>query len=126
MKMRLSEKISLVSAVLVMAFIFYMSSLSYPPNPFQYVFSWSSLVYHFCIFALLGFFVCYGLKSSKGMIVLGLLICIIYGGLDELHQYFVPGRYSCFSDFFTDSIGIMAGFIGCWVLEKIKKGGLMQ
>ena len=121
MEMSLSEKISLAIAVMIALVIFYMSSLSYPPNPFQYVFSWSSLVYHFVIFMMLGVFVCYGLKAEKNLIILGLIICIIYGGLDELHQFFVPGRYSSFTDFFADSLGLLTGFIAVLIAGKFVK-----
>lgn len=37
------------------------------------------------------------------------LVCVLYAASDELHQAFVPGRVSQFSDFLVDLAGIGAG-----------------
>jgi VanZ family protein len=35
-----------------------------------------------------------------------LIVGIVYGGLDEIHQYFVPGRESSVYDFLADGVGV--------------------
>jgi VanZ family protein len=37
------------------------------------------------------------------------LIAGIYGGLDEIHQYFIPGRSCELFDFIADLLGILLG-----------------
>lgn len=39
------------------------------------------------------------------------IFCFAYAALDELHQYFVPGRSAQFSDVLVDSVGFTAGIM---------------
>ena len=39
--------------------------------------------------------------------LLALLIAVVYGALDEMHQGFVPGRDDSFRDWIADSIGAL-------------------
>lgn len=48
------------------------------------------------------------LTVSMGIVIVQLLIS---GGLDELHQYFVPGRYASVKDVLIDTAGGMAGIL---------------
>jgi VanZ family protein len=41
---------------------------------------------------------------------LGVLIAIGYGITDEIHQYFVPGRYCSLHDVFSDVVGTMLAY----------------
>jgi VanZ family protein len=45
------------------------------------------------------------------------IIAVLYGASDEIHQYFVPGRVCDIFDLVADSIG---GFIGAFFTKKIK------
>lgn len=47
----------------------------------------------------------YGESST---LALAAIISTSYGFLDELHQYFVPGRYVSLTDIFLNAIGIFA------------------
>jgi VanZ family protein len=68
---------------------------------------------HFFVFGILGILTARGLRNSKNRILSEnywswtLLICIVYGASDEIHQYFVPGRYSSWGDWIADSLGII-------------------
>jgi len=107
--------ISLLIAILIAIFIFYMSSLRFekgapgPQIPFK------SIIYHFLIFFILAFFLCIyfvkGKCKNKYLIFIALLIAIAYGITDELHQLFVPNRYCDINDALIDSLGIMLASI---------------
>lgn len=75
---------------------------------------------HLLEFTLLGFFLAFGyflgLKSSAATkSYMTLISGMLLGGLDELHQYFVPTRSLEAMDFVADSIGILAG-LGIYIL----------
>ena len=40
-------------------------------------------------------------------VVAAVLFCLAFGALDEVHQSYVPGRYSEFADLFADVAGAM-------------------
>lgn len=71
---------------------------------------------HFLIYASLGFF-SYGFVSTyktlaqRFCFLISLSFCVFYAGTDELHQYFVPGRGSMFSDVVLDSFGAVTGIL---------------
>jgi hypothetical protein len=46
------------------------------------------------------------------------LIAGLYGGLDEIHQYFIPGRSCEWLDFGADMIGIILGIMIIMLLMK--------
>ncbi len=54
-----------------------------------------------------------GLKSLKYHLI-SLLGCVAYGMSDELHQFFVPGRYPSWGDVMADSLGAMVGVSIYW------------
>lgn len=43
-----------------------------------------------------------------------------YGGTDEWHQSFVPGREADLRDVWADALGAMAGTAGCWAWGIIR------
>jgi VanZ family protein len=47
-------------------------------------------------------------------------ITIAYGGTDEWHQSFVPGRDADLHDVWADAIGAVAGAAGCWAWGIIR------
>lgn len=70
---------------------------------------------HFSEFALLGLFAysiafCWNRQQKKGSIFCFLFITLL-AAADELHQYFVPGRWCSFRDVCIDSAGGMAGML---------------
>jgi len=63
---------------------------------------------HFLEYALLGYFLARGL-GGKRAVLLGFVLVIGYGALDEFHQSFVQGRESSGLDLLADAVGAMAG-----------------
>ena len=56
---------------------------------------------------------------KKYFVVSAIVISSIYGMLDEIHQSFIPGRYSEFLDWVADSVGAAAGaYIVFYLLKK--------
>lgn len=118
--MRFYKLASLFIALIISVFIFYISSKSFPPNPFS-EFSYTSLIYHFGIFFLFSFFLILGVnnKPASRYFILVLAISIVYAALDELHQYFVPGRVNSMSDWGIDIAGSFFGSAISLFAEKL-------
>lgn len=57
---------------------------------------------------------------AKGLIIV-LIQLIVSAGIDEIHQYFVPGRYSSVKDVMIDTAGGIAGMIIILCAKGIKK-----
>jgi VanZ family protein len=110
------QKLSLVFVFVTLALIFYVSSLVFPPTVPG--FSYTSILYHFSIFAVLIFFLLSAGNFNRKYAILALLVAISYAGLDELHQLFVPNRVCDWFDFFTDTAGIFSG-LGFYSLIRI-------
>jgi hypothetical protein len=96
--------LTLISASL----IFYISSIT-----FSVVGSSSGLyaiIYHFTAFSYLTLFLLISLtkgKPNKPIIIMGIILAIIYGISDEIHQLFVPGRFASIKDIIINSFGIL-------------------
>ncbi len=109
--------------VLIFVFIFYISSLSFPPPPAGPP-SISATVYHISIFFLLAIFFFISVierEWNSKKIILSVLIVTIYAALDELHQFFVPGRYMSFDDFLFNFAGITIASLIYFILIFWKK-----
>lgn len=81
-----------------------------------------SSIAHIVIFAIMCWLliralIVSGIKKRKA-VAWGFIITIIYGALDEFHQYFVPGREVHLSDWLMDAIG--AFFVLRLYKSKIK------
>jgi hypothetical protein len=109
------NNISLLMTVLIAILIFYMSSIESKNIP-GISFPLRSVIYHFAIFAFFCFFLLIGLvkgkNNNKQLIFIGVIIAILYGISDEIHQLFVPGRCCSIDDILVDSIGILIAGIG--------------
>ena len=100
------NKIPWIATLAIGITIFYVSSLEFGTSSTGT--GNLSIIYHvgiFFIFSLL-FFISAIKRGKIKLIPLVIIISIIYGILDELHQFFVPGRYSSFFDIILDTIGI--------------------
>lgn len=116
------SKLSWLITILIAIFIFYISSLTFPPGPATT--NISTWVYHFSIFFLLGFFLILSIVKgkNKSFIFLAVVIAIFYAVSDEIHQLFVFGRCCSFLDFLIDSSGVLlASFIYVLSLRFRKK-----
>ena len=94
--------------------IFYVSSLSFSGSNIGGPSSPLATIYHLSIFFLLAIFLfisCLERKWEFKKIIPSIVLVVIYAILDEVHQYFVPGRFCSFGDFFVDFIGIAFAFL---------------
>jgi len=55
-------------------------------------------------------------------VTLPFLFCILYAALDEVHQYFVPGRQASLRDLACDAVGIAIGMWAYTLLTETAKG----
>ena len=73
---------------------------------------------HIPLFGLLQFLWLRGFASrgttGAAAIVASFCITLSYGALDELHQYFVPGRYASLLDLGLNLLGVVLGTIAFW------------
>ncbi len=50
-----------------------------------------------------------------------LVIAVVYGSLDELHQAFVPGRDPDVFDLMADTTGALGAVIVVWLLNRLRR-----
>ena len=85
-------------------YLFLITYLSSIPNlQLQQVFNYQDLILHFVEYSILAFLTYFSFPEEG--VVSNLLFIMIFAFLDELHQYFVPGRSFSFLDFLADFIG---------------------
>jgi len=64
-------------------------------------------ILHFIIYFILAFlFYRTFLFRRKIKLIYGFLFCFVISLLDELHQFFIPGRNFCFKDIILDLTGV--------------------
>lgn len=115
--MFLKNKKSIIISILYMFFIFILSSI-----PVDSKEKLAGLIYlapiiqnmlHIPLYGFLAFVWMQSFIENKigfkKVVIYTLIITILYAGFDELHQYFVPGRYASIEDFLFDIIGCLAG-----------------
>lgn len=75
---------------------------------------------HFSEYAALGASVVFALADRisdiRFRLVLPEIISVLYATSDEIHQYFVPGRYGTWSDVLIDGVGAITGIL---IFKKI-------
>lgn len=80
---------------------------------------------HCTEYAILAILFIFALKNHKIRRVefYSFFYSTIYAGSDEIHQFFVPGRSSKFTDVLIDSVGVIIGIIlyKVWLYYKEKK-----
>ena len=72
-----------------------------------------AIYYHFFAFFFFGFFLMIACVRGryKMYFVWAVLISVLYGVLDEVHQIFVPGRVCSFGDVLVDCVGVGFAFV---------------
>ncbi len=117
-------------AIALAAVIFLESGRSDTALP-NWDFSFTDKGAHVLAYWVLGLLVCravgFGQRATIKMLALGCLVTALYGGIDEIHQHFVPGRLCELSDFIADSIGAVLGaatwcVVGIWRIRRGKHG----
>ncbi len=127
---KLLEKYSWISWIFVIIIaiaIFYISSLTFGGAGGG--FGWKTTAYHFLAFFFLAFFLLPALVkgNKKWFILLGIIIAVLYGISDEIHQLFVPTRHFAISDIMVNSCGILfSSLIYTASLRYRKKSKKMQ
>ena len=109
------NKLSWAIAILIAVIIFYLSTLSFGKGfGAGYITNWKSIVYHIVIFFALSLFFFISLLRGKGnfkLFLFSILILISYAILDEIHQFFVSGRFCSVLDVGFDLLGILFAFM---------------
>jgi VanZ family protein len=97
--------------------IFVLSSIS-KLNPPDLGLKIQDKFYHFVFYGAFGFLIARSFSFlkffqvfPKKYLVYAILFSIAYGISDEIHQYYVPGRFCSFGDFLADSMGAISGIL---------------
>jgi hypothetical protein len=61
-------------------------------------------------------------RAAVAAALIAAIIAIAYGGLDEIHQYFVPGRFASITDALLNAAGAVAVLGGVLVAERRRPG----
>lgn len=103
--------------------LFVLSSIPDLSSPID-ITEWDDKIEHFVAYAILGVLLVRALAVYRPQpnaqdFRIALILGILFGMTDELHQYFVPGRFMDFIDFVADAIGVMIG-AGCylWLCQR--------
>lgn len=79
---------------------------------------------HFLEYAILGGTVMFAIwnewKEERWPLLLPLIISSFYATTDEIHQYFVPGRWGTWTDVVIDSCGALCGILIYYLSSKKK------
>ena len=101
--------ISIAITIIIAIIIFYLSTLTFAPSDPSGI-SLTSVLYHIFAFFFLALFLLLALlagKTNKKLAISAIIITILYGISDEVHQFFVPGRAMALTDVFYDTFGII-------------------
>ena len=107
------NKLSWLITVLIAVIIFYISSIVFGPGVGGRS-NIYAILYHILAFFFFAFFLMISLvkgKKKEIFILFAVFVAIAYGISDEVHQFFVPGRYSSVFDVFLNSVGILFAFM---------------
>ena len=85
--------------------IFLLSSRSRVPGPELPGFD---KVAHFGAYAVLAWLLAFAAERSRLPLAVAVVLGLLYGASDEIHQMFVPGRSPDVLDWFADAAGIAA------------------
>jgi len=98
--------------ILYMLFIFILSSIPHPPQPFrnQYL----PIIEHIIEFSILSILLFCSISSThkyknREVFIMAFVITTLYGLSDEIHQSFVLGRTCSIEDFIFDMVGAFIG-----------------
>ncbi len=101
--------------ILYAGLIFYISNGPLPELPAPLYFNHVDLIAHaleYALFAWLAYKAFVFIKPlQQHILFVTLLISVLYGFSDELHQYYVPGRQMDVWDFLFDSLGAVVVMI---------------
>ena len=117
------NKIVLVYVPLALYWIILFTATTLPGNQLPNL-GISDKIEHFSAFfilsTLLNLALLFQRKSKlffRYAALLTIIICLLYGAVDEIHQLFIPGRSADIRDWLADSTGV---FLGVFLLNLIK------
>lgn len=102
--------------VLYMALIFLVSSIPGGKLP-DLKWEFADGIIHFFEYLVLGVFVARAIKISypdshpANLFIFAFLFSFLFAASDEIHQYFVPGRFCEIKDLISDGVGIIVGIL---------------
>ncbi|MDI6825622.1 MAG: VanZ family protein [Candidatus Aenigmarchaeota archaeon] len=104
----MKRKVYIISTLFYAIIIFILSSLPKLPSVEKPGFD---KIEHAIEYSILGFLAlgCFTNRSKLKIVIFVIIICFLYGFLDEIHQYFVPGREFSVFDVLANSIGSLLG-----------------
>jgi VanZ family protein len=104
-----------VPVVVYMAVIFAASQMTSPPMPGGADKPWHTVGY-LGLAVVVVRAVAGGLprRIGAGTMMTSMIIVVLYGVSDEVHQMFVPGRTAAIDDVLADTIGAVVGTGACW------------
>ena len=94
-----------IPAVAWAAVIFALSSRPRLPGPGLPGFDKAA---HFAAYALLAWLLAFATERSRLPVAVAVVLALLYGAADEVHQAFVPGRSPDVLDWFADAAGVAA------------------
>lgn len=93
-------------------------TLTTVPTEAPQLFDFQDKVEHFIAYFVLGSLLTLALhfqkknpSITKRTFLIALILIFIYGAIDEIHQYFIPGRDCDFFDWLADILGGSAGVV---------------
>ena len=111
-----------VPAILYAALIFGLSSLQKTPLDEMPFWNFDKLV-HLLEYAVFGILLMLAFRSDqidqpmRRANLQTIIVGILYGLSDEIHQFFIPGRISSIEDLVADALGIL---LGVWLFNRLK------
>lgn len=113
-----NKKLASFTTIIIAIAIFVISSI--PGQGTSHGTNYTSTIYHFFAFFFLQLFLLITTtkKSNTKHFSSSIIISFLYACLDELHQYFVQGRFCSLEDIFTDLGGIL---LATFMYYKYKK-----
>ena len=122
------HRIKVLLIPLIVYWIFLFIGTSLPSDHLSSVLDLSDKLKHFIAYFVLAFLLSLNFffqekweGIAKYYLLYTLMICTIYGGLDELHQNLVPNRSAEFYDWLADILGSSLGVLLSYFFLKIIK-----
>ncbi|ULQ59873.1 VanZ family protein [Brucepastera parasyntrophica] len=121
---RIFKIIAKIPALIVIAAIWFLSSQSTLPQPKGIL--GIDKIQHIIAFAVLAVSISFWFPAgqwkqhSLRTIIIIIGITSAYGAVDEIHQYFVPGRDCNIWDWLADTIGAVVGTVLSLIVIKFK------
>jgi len=102
--------------VIIYSFVIFYLSHQEKIEYLNFDFAWEDKVKHFVAYFIYGLLLIlpfakkYNVLEKKHFLII-LSIGISFGISDEIHQYFIPGRYCEFLDFVADGLGVLVSIL---------------